>query len=588
MKRYGFFLLTVFLSAALNAQIKWIDPLDGIVPHVQGRAWNMEIGNNYHRLPERAKNIVRKPVWDLSTNSAGLFIDFYCNAPELIVKYTVSGNKTLPNLTTIAVSGLDLYSTDCHGVTDWCACPGNYSFGTQTNDTIIFHYKDLVYHNYHQRGNEYRLFLPLYNTVTSLKIGIPDSCELKFAPLPSEKPILIYGTSIAQGASASRPAMAWTNIVQRRIDSPVINLGFSGNGLMDASVYDLISEVDAQIYILDCMPNMYSIHDSIVSRTIAGVRKIRAKSKAPVLLVENDGYMYGKTNRSIENECIVTNRELKKAYELLLAEGVKNLFYLTNEEIGMTPDAQTDGWHASDIGMQLYADAYVKKINEILGRHPMSLFEPCRQRREPDHYEWAERHEAVVKMNRTTNPEILMIGNSIINFWGGEPAGYHHSGIKAWNNLFGKRHVTNMGFGWDRIENVFWRIYHGELDGCHPKHICLLIGTNNLEKNTNDEIVSGIIGLVNLIREEQPQAYLHVLSVFPRQGQESRIVELNSLLQTKLITNDKVDLIDLTPQLILKDGTGKIDNSLFTDGLHPNETGYGRIAKVLKPIFREP
>ena len=585
MKRKSVLFIVFIVSFALNAQTKWIDPLGGEIPQVQGRAWNAEIGKCYHRFPLRAKNNLREPVWGLSTNSAGLSLDFYCNAPDIIVKYTVSGYKSLPNLTTIAVSGIDLYTTDCHGVTDWCACPGNYSFGTQTSDTITFHYKDLAYHNYHKRGNEYRLFLPLYNTVSSLKIGIPDSCELKFAPISSEKPILIYGTSIAQGASASRPAMAWTNIVQRRTDSPVINLGFSGNALMDAAVYDLISEVDARMYILDCMPNMYRVHDSIVSRTLAGVKKIRAKSDAPILLVENDGYMYEKTNAPIENECVVTNRELKKAYEQLVADGVKNLFYLTKEEIGLTPDSQTDGWHASDIGMQLYAEAYMKKINEILGIHPMEIFKPCRQRREPDNYEWAERHEAVMKMNNTTNPEVLMIGNSITNFWGGEPLAHRRSGVKSWNYLFGKKHVTNMGFGWDRIENVFWRIYHGELDGCSPRHICMLVGTNNLEKNTNEEIVSGIIGLVNLIQEKQPRAHLHVLAVYPRKGLEPRIAELNALLKSKLAVSDKVDLVDLTSQFLLKDGNGKIDESLFSDGLDPNEAGYGRIAKVLKPIL---
>ena len=87
----------------------------------------MELKDNYHRMPDRLKPVMRDAVWQLSTNSAGLHIDFYSNAPEIVVRYTVSGNKTLPNLTTIAVSGLDLYATDCHGVTDWCACPGNYS-----------------------------------------------------------------------------------------------------------------------------------------------------------------------------------------------------------------------------------------------------------------------------------------------------------------------------------------------------------------------------------------------------------------------------------------------------------------------------
>ena len=588
MNKLRSFLLIAALLATFcsQAQTKWYNPLDGDTPNIQGRAWNKEIGKSFNRFPQRAQALLRKPVWELSTNSAGLYIEFYTDAPSITVRYLCSGGRSLPNLTTIAVSGLDLYTTDCNGVTDWCACPANYRFGGESTDTISYRYRELAYHNIHNKGNKYRLFLPLYNTVTFMEIGVPESSYFKFAPLSIEKPILVYGTSIAQGASASRPAMAWSNILQRRTDWPFINLGFSGNALMDAAGYDLINEVDAKMYILDCMPNMYRIHDSIVSRTLAGVHKIRAKCKTPILLVENDGYMYGKTHAPIENECNVTNAELKKAYQKLKEEGVENIFYLTKEEIGLTPDSQTDGWHASDIGMELYANAYMKKIEEILDYHPMTSFAPCTQRREPDNYVWDERHNAVIQRNSTAKPEILMIGNSITHFWGGEPTFHRQWGLDSWKKLFGKRNVTNMGFGWDRIENVFWRIYHGELDNCSPKHICLNIGTNNLQINSNEEIVEGILGLVKLIRQRQPQAKLHLIKIYPRRDQEDRVAKLNDLLVSKLPADNMIDVVDATSKLLLKDGSNKIDESLFRDGLHPNEKGYALISGILKPVLK--
>src|SRR5574344_190747 len=381
--------------SALQAQTTWYNPLDGDVPNIQGRAWNKEIGRSFGRLPQRALPLLRHPVHYLSGPPAGLYIQFYTNAPSITVKYLCANPLTLPNLTTIAVSGVDMYTTDCHGSTFWCACPGAYRFGQPPSDTFTVNYRNLAYNNIHQLGNKYRLFLPLYNSVSYLKIGVPSDKYFKFAPLSIERPIVVYGTSIAQGASASRPAMAWTNILQRRTQYPVINLGFSGNALMDAAVYDLLSEIDARVFILDCMPNMYGVRDSIVSRTLSGVQKVRAKSKAPILLVENDGYMYGQTNVPIQKECEATNAELKKAYKQLLADSVKNIYYMTKEEIGMTPDAQVDGWHASDIGMELYAAAYMKKIGQILNYHPMPLFAPRTQRREPETYEWDERHNAV-------------------------------------------------------------------------------------------------------------------------------------------------------------------------------------------------
>jgi lysophospholipase L1-like esterase len=585
MKKLNLTLLVILLLCPLaKAQTQWFNPLDGDVPHIEGRAWNAEIGKSFHRFPPRAESVLRTAVWDLSTDCAGLSICFYTNAPEITIHYTVSGGLCLPNVTTIATSGLDLYTRDDAGTVNWCACPASYRFGSG-RDTISYHYTSLAYNNHHKLGNEYRLFLPLYNAVTSMKIGIPAGSTLTFAPMPLERPIVVYGTSIAQGASASRPAMAWSNILQRRTDSPFINLGFSGNALMDHAVYDLLSEIDAKMYILDCMPNMYGVRDSIVARTLYGVKKIREKSHAPILLVENDGYTYSNTNKPIDNECTVTNRELRKAYEQLRSEGVEGIYYLTKEEIGISADSQIDGWHVTDLGMAEYADAYMKKITEILDIHPMKTFTPCTQRREPQRYEWMARHNAIIARNRTANPEILMIGNSITHFWAGEPTYTLQSGPKSWKWLFGKKSVTNMGIGWDRIENVFWRLYHGEIDDCHPKQICLLLGTNNLDLNSNEEIAEGIVGIVKLLRDRQPQAKIHVLKIYPRRGKEQQVRELNDLLASKMPTDNMVDIVDVTNQLLLTDGTGKIDETLFRDGLHPNENGYTRIAKVLKKVL---
>lgn len=579
-------LVCLLLFASVVAQTKWYDPLEGAVPNIQGRAWNVEIGKSYNRFPLRVKQIVRKPVWDLSEDCAGLYIKFYTNAPEITIRYQLKGNGlSLPNVETIACSGLDLYVTDVDGMTNWCACPANYRFGRSNADTVTYHYTNLEYKKI-KRGDEYQLFLPLYNGVKWMQIGVPEGAMFSFASQSQEKPIVVYGTSIAQGASASRPAMAWSNIVQRRTQYPVINLGFSGNGQMDTAIYDLLSEIDAKMYIIDCMPNMYGLRDSILSRTLSGVKKLRTKSVAPILLVENDGYMYGKTNRLIENECNVTNRELHKAYEQLQLMGVKNVYYITREEIGLTPDSQVDGWHVSDIGMQLYADAYIKKINEIFDYHPMAKFAPVPQRRDGG-YEWEQRHNQVITQNYRTNPEILMIGNSITHYWSGSPVDKIARGPKSWNKLFGKKRITNMGFGWDCIENVFWRFYHGELEGCQPKQIFLMIGTNNLGINTNEEIVDGILGIVRMLRERQPQAKLHVVKIYPRRKMEQRIADLNAFLQQKLMIDEQhIDLVDVTSSLTLRDGSGKIDETLFVDGLHPNEAGYAKIAEVYKKYIK--
>lgn len=136
-----------------------------------------------------------------------------------------------------------------------------------------------------------------------------------------------------------------------------------------------------------------------------------------------------------------------------------------------------------------------------------------------------------------------------------------------------------MGFGWDRIENALWRIYHGELDGFQAKKIFLLMGTNNLDKNTDEEIIEGINELVKAVRQRQPEAQIYVCGILPRAWAETRVALLNRALQIRLHA-DEATFIDMSSEVT--DKNGKIIDSLFRDGLHPNEEGYKRMAKMLK------
>jgi hypothetical protein len=139
---------------------------------------------------------------------------------------------------------------------------------------------------------EYLLYLPLYNGVSSVEIGIPKESSLSQGPVRSadrQKPIVFYGTSITQGGCASRPGMVHTAIVGRWFDRPVINLGFSGNGRMEPEVAQLLAELDPVVYVIDCLPNMDA--KQVEERTEPLVRTLlKAHPQTPVLLVEDRTY----------------------------------------------------------------------------------------------------------------------------------------------------------------------------------------------------------------------------------------------------------------------------------------------------------
>lgn len=574
--------LSAFLfgqSLCLVAQTAWYTPAtDSLLP-IQGRAWNKETGKVYQRLPQRAEQLVREPVWDLSLQTAGLYVKFYTNASQIQVKYQVTGGFSMPHMPATGVSGVDLYTMDCNGRQYWCAA--NYQFG----DTVRYTYNDLTYRNTHDKGNEFTLYLPLYNGVKSLQIGVPEGSRFDFVRPSAEKPVVIYGTSITQGACASRPGMAWTNILQRKLDMPVVNLGFSGNGQLDEGFFKLLTEVDAAMYVIDCMPNMTNDRVELIRpRLEKGIRILRSKSKAPILLVEHDGYMGFYASDEKGEEFRKTNEQLHAVYDSMKDEA-GNLHYITFDELALSMDSQVDGVHVTDLGMQQYANAYYQKIAGILFPEQATLsFTPSRQHRDSFTYQWTKRHDEILDYNVTVQPQIVMLGNSITHFWGGVPYEKRRVADDVWQKLFKGKSVVNLGYGWDRIENIQWRVLHGELDGFCAKKIFMMLGTNNLDSNTDEEIIRGIKETIALIAKKQPQAKLYVVKILPRKDHEERLVALNTDLEQAFASNTSIQVLDLSE--VLTDKDGKINEKLFSDGLHPNRDGYKRIADKLKSYVK--
>ena len=448
MKKLICLLFCCLLFFPATAQWKWHNPMEAGFPVIQNQGFTQEIGNSYTRLPERAKGMVSEPVWNLSQHSAGLAIHFYSNAPRIKVRYTVTGSLNMPHMPSTGVSGVDLYSINNDG--EWHFCFGNYSF----KDTITYTYNNIDKDHYHRQGFEYRLYLPLYNGVKWLEIGTPEDAKLEFIPVSPERPIVLYGTSIAQGACASRPAMAWGTILQRSLDYPLINLGFSGNGKLAKEVLQFISETDARLYILDCMPNLPNQkEEEVAALAIAAVKQLREKHSAPILLIEHDGYsnMYTDTIQNKEIEQV--NRASRKAYEQVQSEGIKDVYYLTREELDMPADGWVDHVHPSDFGMKQQAAAVERKVREILhiplGSTPTTI--PATQRREPHMYEWRARHRAILEQMRNHPPKAVILGNSITHYWGGEPEYRNKNGRETWEKVMRPAGFQNLGCGWDRI-----------------------------------------------------------------------------------------------------------------------------------------
>jgi acetyl esterase/lipase/lysophospholipase L1-like esterase len=210
---------------------------------------------------------------------------------------------------------------------------------------------------------------------------------------------------------------------------------------------------------------------------------------------------------------------------------------------------------------------------------------------EEDSYDWYARHAEVLRIKDRLNPEVVLIGDSITHFWGGEPKSALANGPVSWETAFGPYRTLNLGFGWDRIQNVLWRLDHGELDGLHPRVIVLHIGTNNTtdtehaRKNTPAEIAEGVGAILRRLRAKTPQARIILMAVFPREQKPDhprrrQIAEINQLL-SQLGQLPGVTWLDIGPKLLQPDGT--ISPEIMRDFCHPTEAGYRIWGNALAP-----
>lgn len=551
---------------------KWINPFDLGYPVVQNQGYTDEIGKTYVRLPDRAHSNVRGAVWNLSRHSAGLALYFYSNALEIKLRYTVTGPIAMHHMPATGVSGTDLYGIDQHGKSRRF-----FGFFNHRNDTVWTRFVNDRMNEYHDKGYEFRLYLPLYNEVKNLEIGVPDSCYIEFIPKSNERPIVVYGTSIEHGACASRPGMAWTTQLQRSLDIPVINLGFSGNGRLEQGVLDLMCELDARLYILGCFANLTEVSaealDSLVTNAVTTLRR---SNDAPIIIFEHPGFSDAPVRQSQQEIIDRLNTAAKSIVARLKAEGIKDLYFITREEIGIPAEGWVDDVHPTDLGMTYFAESVEKVVREALHmpKGNLSTTIAVTQRREAANYEWQKRHRAVMERNAATSPKSVIIGNSITHFWGGEPVGHVVNGKKIWDKKLAKAGFENLGFGWDRIENAIWRVYHGELDGYQADQVVIMIGTNNYGINSPEEIIEGLRFLIRAIRDRQPSATVKMVGILPRRGAVDWVESTNKKIEAMA---SEENCVYVNPGVKMLNADGSLNESLFTDGLHPNEYGYAVI-----------
>ncbi len=219
-------------------------------------------------------------------------------------------------------------------------------------------------------------------------------------------------------------------------------------------------------------------------------------------------------------------------------------------------------------------------------------------RLQSDSYNWFARHRKILAEARGIDPEVVFVGDSITHFWAGQTtigSSDDPDTLKRWKDTFGAYRTLDIGYGWDRTANVIWRLQHGEMDGLDPKVVVVHIGGNNLsgtenwKGNTVDEVVEGIVKVVELVHEKAPKAQLLVMGVFPfgrkpTDWHRPKIVKLNPVLEERMKKYPYVKYLNVNAGFL--DENGVYRKEFTNDSVHPTTEGYKVWSAALLPEFK--
>ena len=356
-QKCAIFTIVMFLGILAHAQnIVYTDakefPLYGKISE--------KTNERYERLPSELENVSRKDVWRLGQNSAGLYIRFRSNTTSMRIKWQSTFDNEQNHMTDLGTRGLDLYAL-VDG--EWRAVAPVRPTRKGVNEWTIIR-------NMLPEQREYMLYLSLYDGVKSLEIGVDEGAYIgqpEVASPSTKKPIVMYGSSILQGGCASRPGMAYTNIIGRRFDREVFNLGFSGNARLDMEIAHLMASVkDPGAFVLDFVPNS---SDKLINEVAEKFFRVLrdAHPDVPVIFVEDPIFPRSAFDTKLHEEVVGRNIAMTQLFKRLKKAGEKKIYYVSAlKMLGDDGDATVDGSHFTDVGALRYVENIMPALKKAL------------------------------------------------------------------------------------------------------------------------------------------------------------------------------------------------------------------------------
>ena len=341
--------------ATVTNGVKWID---GRFLPLEGRAF-ADVDHYYDRLPSGLTTNVNEGVRSMKHHTSGMMFRFRTDSRQLVFKWIPYNPKlSMDHMPSTGMSGIDVYRYDA-GRGRWMYVKTGRIYDGRAGGQLSVPWKS---------GDACLVNLPLYNGIRSFELGIDPEAKIEsLGPRKSgvDRPVVFYGTSITHGGCCSRPGLAFVNRIGRDLDVPVVGLGFSGSGVMELELSDVIARIDASCYVLDCLWNMCDDPKAEKPRSVQRnyepfIRNLRAKRPdVPIVMAGMCDVFCRKGNGMDEY--------VRGLYDRLTAEGWKKLYFLPKDGmLGDDFEGTVDGVHPNDLGMRTMAEVYGGAVRRAL------------------------------------------------------------------------------------------------------------------------------------------------------------------------------------------------------------------------------
>ncbi|MFD2330843.1 SGNH/GDSL hydrolase family protein [Cohnella sp. GCM10020058] len=340
-------------------ELRWLSPL--AEPFViAGLPW-LKKERLYRRLPAASAHKLPPAVDMLADCPAGGQIRFRTDSPTVVVKAVLSGPADMDHMPASGQCGFDCYIG---------GFGAQVYAGTTRMSTAATQICHPLFEQLAATPREVTINLPLYQGVREIWIGVaPEAAVEPPASYGDSRKIIVYGTSITQGGCASRPGMAYTNVLSRRLPYEFVNEGFSGNGKGEPELARMLAEIDNPgLLVLDYVANVSPEGYRETLPTFIGLYR-EAHPDVPILVLSKIRYA-----RETFDDAAVQSRLDTRAFgmetvERLKREGDAHIYFQDGGELlgDRFDECTVDGIHPTDLGFLRMADGLAPTLSDILG-----------------------------------------------------------------------------------------------------------------------------------------------------------------------------------------------------------------------------